>query len=91
MNSPVAGATAALLLYKLKESHSPEYWRTHDYISTYILIDMRLCVCETCVEEMRVIAEQWEVELDAMDDDLRKQGLKFLGFDIWEEWMRKVS
>ncbi len=79
------------LLAAHRQSHHIGHWRQHEYTATIERGLVTYCVCESCTLEITEIAEQWTRDYDSMVESMRLAGERFLGFDLYEEWLRKTS
>ncbi len=83
--------TLKLLALTHKDTHDSDYWKGHEFRPSLIVCGVRCCICVSCFCEMIEIAEQWERDYDSMLEDMRVSSMRFLGFDIWEEWYKKTT
>jgi len=83
--------TAIRLMQMQHESHISQYWQSHHYAHAVVINSVRYCLCADCYEEMIIIAEQWQRDYDSMLEDIRRSSEHFLGFDIYEEWLKKTT
>jgi len=82
--------TALELLKAHRASKSSLYFQHHFEQPSVVVQSVRYCLCVSCFSEMCEIAEQWQRDYDSMLEDMRRASQRFLGFDIWEEWLRKT-
>ncbi len=83
--------TALRLLQMHRSTHTLEHWQGHWYAHTIIMNSVRYCLCADCFEEMSELTDQYYRDLDSAVEELRESARRFLGFDVWEEWQRKVK
>jgi len=83
--------TAIRLMQVQRESHTSQHWQSHHYAHPVVINSVRYCLCADCYEEMIIIAEQWQRDYDSMMEDIRRSSEHFLGFDIYEEWLKKTT
>lgn len=91
MSSLPTQPTALALLNEHANSKPSLYFEYHTFEPSIVMGGRRYCVCATCFDEMCEIAAQWQRDFDSMIEDLRRSSVRFLGFDVYEEWQRKTN
>lgn len=91
MSDQFTKPTAQLLALTHQQSHDSQYWLSHEFAHPVVISSVRVCVCALCFSEMCDIADQWQRDFDSMVEDMRRSSRAFLGFDVWEEWMKKTN
>jgi hypothetical protein len=91
MSSHLSQPSALALLRAHRASKGSLYFKHHIFEPSIVMESVRYCLCISCFDELFDIAAQWERDYNSMIEDMRRSSRQFLGFDIYEEWKKKVT